>query len=167
MAKGSTRVLGIDPGLRLTGYGVVDLNDGALEPTLVEAGVFRFDGKASIESRLVQLRQDLQELLDETRPDRMAVEKLFAHYNHPRTAILMGHARGVILMCGASAGLDIEHLGATEVKKSLTGHGHATKAQMQLSVQAQCRLAEPPSPPDVADAIAIALCCARRLAGRG
>ncbi len=164
MGEGFTRVLGIDPGLRLTGYGVVDLTAGAIEPTLVEGGIFRLDAKQPMEARLVQLRNDLTELIANVKPDRMAVEQLYAHYAHPRTAILMGHARGVILMCGAAAKLPIEHLAATEIKKSLTGNGHATKQQMQLSIQAQCRLAEPPSPPDVADAIAIALCHARRLA---
>ena len=91
------------------------------------------------------------------------VEKLFAHYRHPTTAIVMGHARGVILLAAAQAGIPVDELAATEIKKSLTGFGHATKRQMQLSVQAQCRLAEPPSPVDVSDAIAIALCASRRL----
>jgi len=172
MAKTFTRVLGIDPGLRLAGYGIVDLAHGQMEPALVEGGVIRLDAKRSMEERLVQLHDDLREIIQEFTPDRMAVEELYAHYAHPRTAILMGHARGVILMCGRSAGMPIEHLAATEIKKSLTGNGHATKGQMQLSVQAQCGLAEVPSPPDVADAIAIALCHGRRLAvdavqGRG
>lgn len=167
MGKGFTRVLGIDPGLRLTGYGVVDLADGAIEPTLVEGGVIRLDAKQPMEDRLVQLRDDLAGLIETLKPDRLAVEQLYAHYAHPRTAILMGHARGVILLCGAAAGLPIEHLAATEIKKSLTGNGHASKRQMQISIQAQCNLAEPPSPPDVADAIAIALCHARRLATDG
>lgn len=160
----NTRVLGIDPGLRLTGYGVVDLAPGAVEPTLVEAGVFKLDGKRSMEQRLVQLRDDLRDLIAEQRPQRVAVEKLYAHYAHPRTAILMGHARGVILLCAAERSLPVEHLPSTEVKKSLTGNGHASKRQMQLAVQSQCGLAEMPEPPDVADAIAIALCHARRLA---
>ncbi|MEM6854078.1 MAG: crossover junction endodeoxyribonuclease RuvC [Planctomycetota bacterium] len=164
MAEGFTRVLGIDPGLRLTGYGVVDLAAGSLEPQLVEGGVIRLDAKQPLEHRLLQLRNELTNLIAGLEPDRLAVEQLYAHYAHPRTAILMGHARGVILLCGTAAGLPVEHLAATEIKKSLTGNGHATKQQMQLSVQAQCQLAEPPSPPDVADAIAIALCHARRIA---
>lgn len=164
MAEGFTRVLGIDPGLRLTGYGAVDLAAGAVEPTLVEGGIVRLGEKRPMEERLLQLSNDLTELIAQLKPDRVAVEQLYAHYAHPRTAILMGHARGVILLCAAAAGLPVEHLAATEIKKSLTGNGHATKNQVQLAVQAQCRLAEPPSPPDVADAIAIALCHARRLA---
>ncbi|MEM1098396.1 MAG: crossover junction endodeoxyribonuclease RuvC [Planctomycetota bacterium] len=159
-----TRVVGIDPGLRLTGYGVVDLYPGRLEPDLVEGGVFRLDAKQPMEQRLVQLRDDLRALLEEHRPQRVAVEKLYAHYAHPRTAILMGHARGVILLCAAEKSLPVEHLPSTEVKKSLTGNGHASKRQMQLAVQSQCGLAEAPEPADVADAIAIALCHARRLA---
>ena len=158
------RVLGIDPGLRLTGYGLVDLAEGELEPTLIEAGVFRLDVSKSLEQRLVQLEADLSGLLDEHRPQRVAVEKLYAHYKHPRTAILMAHARGVILLCAARRQLPTDHLPATEVKKAITGYGHATKQQMQLAIQTQCKLSEPPSPPDVADAIAVAMTCARRAA---
>lgn len=158
------RTLGIDPGLRLTGYGCVDLADGSIEPTLVEGGVLQFSAKDSLEDRLVEMYQSLTELIAELRPQRVAVEKLFAHYKHPNTAILMGHARGVILLAARQAGLDIDHLPSTEVKKSVTGDGHATKEKMQLAVQTQCRLAEPPHPADVADAIAIALTSARRFA---
>ncbi|XAM01099.1 crossover junction endodeoxyribonuclease RuvC [Phycisphaeraceae bacterium D3-23] len=158
------RVLGIDPGLRLTGYGLVVTRPGAIEPTLVEAGVIKLNAKTSVAARLAQLAEDLDGLLETLSPTRVAVEKLFAHYAHPRTAIVMGHARGVILLCAQQHGLGIDELGATEVKKSLTGNGHASKEQMQRAVQAQYRLAQPPSPPDVADAIAIATCAARRAA---
>ena len=158
------RVLGIDPGLRLTGYGLVEVRAGAIEPTLIEGGVIKLDAKTSVAERLVQLAEDLNGLLGSLSPTRVAVEKLFSHYAHPRPAIVMGHARGVILLCAAQHGLAIEELGATEVKKSVTGNGHASKEQMQRAVQAQYRLAQPPSPPDVADAIAIATCAARRAA---
>ena len=159
------RVLGIDPGLRLTGYAVADLRWGQIEPSLCEAGVLRLKAKAPLEVRLAQLHHDLSALFEEHAPQRMAVEQLYAHYAHPRTAILMGHARGVILQVAAAAGVEVQSLAATEVKKSFTGHGHATKRQIQLAVQGQLRLAEPPEPPDVADAIAIAFTHARRLAG--
>ncbi len=158
------RILGIDPGTRITGYGIVDLADGAIEPTLVEAGVLRFAAGDPLSSRLVRMHADVAGLIEEFGPDRLAVEKLYAHYKHPRTAILMGHGRGVILLAAAAKGLPIEDLPATEVKKSLTGNGHASKQQMQQAVAAQLRLPAPPSPADVADAIAIALCHARRLA---
>ncbi|MCC6682710.1 MAG: crossover junction endodeoxyribonuclease RuvC [Phycisphaeraceae bacterium] len=161
------RVLGIDPGLQITGYGIVELRPGQLEPTLIEAGVLRLKPRTSIESRLLQLYADLAALMKEFAPDRVAVEKLYAHYKHPRTAILMGHARGVILLAAQQRDLPIEHLPSTAVKKAVTGYGHASKQQMQLAIQTQCHLNEPPSPPDVADAIAIALTCARRLALQG
>ncbi len=158
------RVLGIDPGLSLTGYGCVELRPNVQEPALVEAGVLRLKAKAPMAFRLGQLYDDLTALLDELRPNIMVVEHLFSHYRHVRTAILMGHARGVVLLAGESRGVTIDELLPTEVKKAIAGNGHATKAQIQQAIMSQCRLAEPPSPPDVADAIAIALCAARRLA---
>jgi crossover junction endodeoxyribonuclease RuvC len=166
------RILGIDPGLKLTGYGCVDVpltSNGSLaaaEPILIEAGVLRFKPTASLSQRLAQLHDDLASLIDELKPQRMVVEKLYSHYKHARTSIIMGHARGVVLLAGQQRGVEIDELAATEVKKAVTGNGHASKRQMQLAVMAQCRLAEPPSPPDVADAIAIALCAARRLTCR-
>ncbi len=160
----TTRVMGIDPGLRITGYGVVDIAEGAIEPTLVEGGIIRIDAKADMAARLGQLHDELTAIVDEHKPDCFAVEKLYAHYKHPRTAILMGHARGVILLCAQKRNLPVQDWPSTEVKKSLTGYGHASKEQVQRAVQSQCGLAEVPSPPDVADAIAIALCHARRLA---
>jgi crossover junction endodeoxyribonuclease RuvC len=124
----------------------------------------RLSTKASLEKRLEQLYRDLDELLVELRPTRLAVEKLYAHYKHPRTAILMAHARGVILLAAQQRGIPLEHLPATEVKKAVTGYGHASKLQVQRAVQSQLNLAALPQPPDVADAIAIALTAARRLA---
>lgn len=157
------RILGIDPGLSLTGYGCVELVPDRQEPRLIEGGVLRLKSKAPMAFRLVQLYTDLTGVIDDLRPDIMVVEQLFSHYRHVRTAILMGHARGVVLLAGQSRGVEIDELLPTEVKKAITGHGHATKVQMQLAIMAQCRLEEAPSPPDVADAIAIALCAARRL----
>ena len=157
------RILGIDPGLSLTGYGCVVLTDGD-EPQVVEAGVLRLKTKAPMPHRLMQLHEDLIAVLDDLKPKLMVVEQLFSHYRHVRTSILMGHARGVVLLAGESRGVAIDELLPTEVKKAITGHGHATKLQMQQAVQWQCGLDELPSPPDVADALAIALCAARRLA---
>ncbi len=158
------RVVGIDPGLRITGFAAVDLPDGSIEPSLAEGGVIRLNGKDSMEDRLEQLHRELAELLDELKPDQLAVEKLYAHYKHPRTAILMSHARGVILLAARQRRIPVEHLPSTEVKRAITGYGHASKQQMQQAVQSQCQLAELPQPPDLADAIGIALTCARRMA---
>lgn len=156
------RVLGIDPGLRLTGYACVV---GDESPEIIEAGVFRLSSKRSVADRLVELSDDFTDVLHRLKPHAVAVEKLYAHYKHPTTAAVMGHARGVVLLHIRQAGLPLVELGATEVKKSLTGNGHASKQQMQAAVQIQLSLSACPDPPDVADAIAIALCCIRR-AGR-
>lgn len=186
------RILGVDPGLRLTGYACVDgLCD---RPSLIEAGVLRLtlrgaaddgaDGDVAnaaatpgrsrsaasartVSDRLAELDADFRELLTRLRPEAVAIESLFAHYKHPATAIVMGHARGVLLLAVRQARLRLIEYKPNEIKKSLTGHGHAAKDQMQRAVQAYFDLPEPPRPPDVADAIAIALCAARRLSTRG
>ena len=155
------RILGVDPGLRLTGYGVIDFDP--FRPRLVDGGVIRLDAKASLADRLVELETELDALLAEHKPQVVAVEQLYSHYNHPRTAILMGHARGVILLAARKRGVPVEQFAANRIKLSLTGHGHASKTQMQRAIQAQWNLSEPPDPPDVADALAIALCCGRQL----
>ena len=151
------RIIGIDPGLQLTGYGVIDWRP--VRPALVDGGVIRLKVKTSIADRLVELEQELDDLFAEHKPDACAVEQLYSNYEHPRTAILMGHARGVILLVARRRGVRIEEFAANRIKQSLTGHGHAGKAQMQRAIQAQWNLAEPPDPPDVADALAVALCC--------
>ena len=153
------RVLGIDPGLHVTGYAAVDFGRG--EPAIVEAGTLRTDAQADMADRVAQIHADVAELLAELKPDLMAVEQLYAHYKHPRTAILMGHARGVVLLAARQEGVAVRNLAATRVKKSLTGNGHASKLQMQRSIQAVCNLSALPEPPDVADALAIALCAGR------
>jgi crossover junction endodeoxyribonuclease RuvC len=155
------RILGVDPGLRLTGYGVVDYHP--FRPKLVDGGVIRLNAKASLADRLVELEAELDGLLAEHKPQAVAVEQLYSHYAHPRTAILMGHARGVILLCARKRGIRTEQFAANRIKQSLTGHGHASKVQMQRAVQSLWNLPEPPEPPDVADALAIALCCGRHL----
>jgi crossover junction endodeoxyribonuclease RuvC len=159
----AVRILGVDPGLRITGYGLVEFRSTAAQ--VVEAGTLRTEAKADMAERIASLYADLSELLRELSPDVVAIEQLYAHYKHPRTAILMGHARGVILLAAQQAGLVVRHLAATHVKKSLTGNGHASKAQVQRTIQAVCNLAAPPEPPDVADALAIALCAGRHTVG--
>jgi crossover junction endodeoxyribonuclease RuvC len=153
------RILGIDPGLQLTGYGVIDY--APARPKLIDAGVIRLRAKTPIADRLVELETELEALIDEHRPDICAVEQLYSHYAHPRTAILMGHARGVILLVAARRGVQVKEYAANRIKQSLTGFGHANKGQMQRTIQSIWNLAKPPEPPDVADALAVALCCGR------
>jgi len=160
------RILGIDPGLKLTGYGVIEWAGTEVPgrpPGLVDAGVIRLDPKASMAERLVELERALVEIFDEHKPEVCAVETLYAHYAHPRTAILMGHARGVILLVAQRNRAVVKQFAANRIKQSVTGHGHADKAQMQRAIQATWNLPAPPEPPDVADALAIALCCGRAL----
>jgi len=147
------RILGIDPGLQITGYGVVDFKS---TPRLIDGGVIRLNTKTPIPDRLVELDAGLVELFEEFKPDICAVEQL---YSHPRTAILMGHARGVILLAARRRSIVVEQFPANRIKQSVVGHGHAGKAQVQRAVQQIFRLKEAPNPPDVADALAVALCC--------
>jgi crossover junction endodeoxyribonuclease RuvC len=156
-------ILGIDPGLQRTGYALLGARR-AREAHLCEAGVVRLDPRRSLPQRLAELERCVAELIATHRPAALACEELYAHYRHPRTAILMGHARGVILALAARAGLDVLNLSATRVKKTLTGSGHASKSQMQRAVAAALGLPRLPGPHDVADAIAIALCGLRALA---
>jgi crossover junction endodeoxyribonuclease RuvC len=160
------RILGIDPGLKLTGYGLIDWAgpDHPLRPpNLIDAGVIRLDAKAQLAPRLHELYRELDQLFEEFKPDVCAVEQLYAHYNHPSTAILMGHARGVILLAAQRHGALIKQFAANRIKQSVTGHGHAGKPQMQRAIQLTWNLPAPPEPPDVADALAIALCCGRAM----
>ncbi|HYO08469.1 MAG TPA: crossover junction endodeoxyribonuclease RuvC [Tepidisphaeraceae bacterium] len=155
------RIIGIDPGLQITGYGVVDYKP--LRPALVDGGVIRLRPKTAIADRLVELEAELDELIAEHAPDACAVEQLYSNYAHPRTAILMGHARGVILLVARRRGVAVHEFAASRIKQSLTGHGHASKGQMQRAIQHVWNLAKPPEPPDVADALAVALCCGQSL----
>jgi crossover junction endodeoxyribonuclease RuvC len=155
------RILGIDPGLQICGYACLDSDVGT--ETLVEAGVLRTSGDSALAGKLNQIAEDIGTLLERFRPDVVAVEELYSHYAHPRTAILMGHARGVILQRSAAAGLEVKSFSATRIKKSLTGNGRASKEQVQKTMQTVLALSELPKPPDVADAMAVALCCANAM----
>src|SRR5687768_12892317 len=126
------RILGIDPGLRITGYGVVDWKP--LRPELDDGGVIRLNEKSSIAERLVELEIELESLIDEHHPDVCAVEQLYSHYNHPRTAISMGHARDVILLVAQRRNVRVEQYAANRIKQSVFEHGHAGKSQMQRAI---------------------------------
>jgi crossover junction endodeoxyribonuclease RuvC len=150
------RILGIDPGLNVTGYGVVEFCQGRLR--LVEAGIVRGRSKGSLSARVAEIYSGVREVIAACQPVSMAIEELYSHYDRPRTAILMGHARGVICLAGAQSGIPVVHYSATQVKRILTGSGRANKAQVQRAIQRELGLPEAPDPPDVADALAIALC---------
>ena len=153
------RVLGLDPGLQTTGYGLLEVTDRG--PRVLEAGVIRSaDGRATADMapRVKALYDGLCEVLDQWTPAAMAVEQLFAHYDHPRTAILMAHARGVFFLAGAQRNIPVFSYAPAKVKKLVTGSGRAGKEQMQHAVARELGLPGPPEPHDVADALGIALC---------
>jgi crossover junction endodeoxyribonuclease RuvC len=156
MTNSSLRILGIDPGLNITGYGVLDVARGGVR--LCEAGVVRGTTKDSLTARLEEIHSGVAEVIVSLKPQAMAIEQLYSHYKHPRTAILMGHARGVVCLAAAQAGIGVVHYSATQIKRILTGDGRAPKTQMQQAIRRELQLAQVPDPPDVADALAVALC---------
>jgi len=151
------RILGIDPGLQVCGYACLEMD--ADNEKLIEAGVIRVEKGPAIEIKLNRIAEDIHSLLENFKPDVVAVEELYSHYAHPKTAILMGHARGVILQKCAQAAIEVRSFSATRIKKSITGNGRASKEQIQRTIQTILSLPQIPEPNDVADAIAAALCC--------
>jgi crossover junction endodeoxyribonuclease RuvC len=150
------RILGLDPGLEITGYAVLDTG-----PKVCEAGVIRTTehrSPADMARRLCSLYNGIVEVIQQFRPEVAALEQLFAHYEHPRTAILMAHARGVLFLAAAQHDVPVVSYNATRIKKTVTGSGRASKEQVQRTVQRELGLATLPEPPDVADALAAALC---------
>ena len=123
----------------------------------MEAGIVRTK-RASLAERVRTIYEGIVDVIESLQPDAIAIEELYSHYAHPKTAILMGHARGVICLAAARAEIAVHHYASTQIKKILTGNGHASKSQMQMAICQEFQLPEPPSPPDVADALAIALC---------
>jgi crossover junction endodeoxyribonuclease RuvC len=153
------RVLGLDPGLQVTGYAVLEGRPRG--PHVLEAGIIRTaEGRATTDmARRVRCLYDgIVEVMEQFRPAAVAVEQLFAHYAHPRTAILMAHARGVLLLAAAQRDLPVVSYAATRIKKTVTGSGRASKEQIQHAIRRELGLAEMPEPADVADALAAALC---------
>ncbi len=149
------RILGIDPGLNTTGYGVIDVV--GREVTLVEAGIVKGGVGKSLAERIHEIHTGVAEVIAATTPEVLAIEELYSHYERPRTAILMGHARGAIILAAMQAGMRVKHFAATQIKKTITGNGRAPKIQMQQAIARELGLAKPPDPPDVADALAVAL----------
>jgi crossover junction endodeoxyribonuclease RuvC len=150
------RILGIDPGLNTTGYGVLEF--ASRQPRLIEAGVVRGKTNAPLAERVKEIHDGVADVIASLKPEVLAIEELYSHYDRPTTAILMGHARGVIMLAAAEAGISVTSYPSTQVKKTITGNGHAAKWQMQEAIRRELNLPALPEPPDVADALAIALC---------
>jgi crossover junction endodeoxyribonuclease RuvC len=153
----SLRILGIDPGLQITGYAVLEPRQG--RPAICEAGIIRTAEKSSaMAPRVLSVYSGILEVVQQFHPGVMVVEQLYAHYKHPRTAILMGHARGVIFLAAAQQDVAVVSYNATRIKKTITGSGRASKDQVQRTIQRELGMMHLPEPPDVADALAAALC---------
>ena len=153
-------VLGIDPGTANTGYGVVK-GDGLGLVSLVECGVIRTRSREPLASRLVEIYDGVAELLASHRPDVLSVEDVF-YAKNVRTTVVLGHARGVVLLAGQQAGVEIVELPPAEIKKAVVGTGSATKEQVQFMLTRLLRLKSVPQPSDAADGIAAALACLMR-----
>ncbi len=148
--------VGVDPGLGITGYGVLEWSDGNVE--VKEAGCIRTKRNLPLEDRLEEIFSGLNDVFKEFKPESVIIEDLYSHYRHPKTAIIMGHARGAIYLSAAFSKIPVKSYGATMVKKSLTGNGRASKHQVQLTIKNRLGLKIIPEPSDVADALAVALC---------
>lgn len=149
------RILGVDPGLRTTGYGMIDCRCG--RTTILEAGVVRSRAN-TLELRVREIYEGIREVISQYHPEVLSLEEIYSFYKRPRTAILMGHVRGAICLAAAQADIPVVPYAATMIKKMLTGNGHATKDQMQRAIRFEFGLDQILDPPDVADALAIALC---------
>ncbi|HXG71678.1 MAG TPA: crossover junction endodeoxyribonuclease RuvC [Gemmatimonadaceae bacterium] len=155
MAPSIVTVLGIDPGTAVTGYGVVRKDDRN-SLTLVECGVIRTKPRDALAQRLVEIHEGIGELIRRHQPTVLSIEDIF-YARNVRTTVVLGHARGVILLAGARAGLEIHEYPPAEIKKAVAGTGAATKVQVQFMVARLLRLKSAPQPSDAADGVAAAL----------
>lgn len=156
------RIIGIDPGTGILGFGVIDVVKGKTK--MVTAGVITTPAHTPLPDRLEEIYNGLTEIISETKPDVMAIELLFFNQN-VTTAMSVSHARGVAMLTGKQANLKIEEYTPLQIKQTMTGYGRANKKQVQEMVRIQLGLTEVPKPDDCADALAAALMCAFTLRG--
>ena len=149
------RILGIDPGLACTGFGIIDVGNSQLK--VIDYGVIKTDQKKQLNIRLNTIFQDLKYIIDKFKPSVMSVEQIFYGKN-VKSALLLGHARGIPLLLSAEFKLTLYEFSARRIKQSLTGNGNASKEQVQFMVQKLLYMEELPSPMDASDALAAAIC---------
>ena len=147
------RILGVDPGLATTGYGIIEENDFKL----VEAGIIRTRANTPIQERIKKIFDEISKIIEDHKPEVLVLEKIYSHYKHPTTAILMGHARAMACLVCGKFNIKLVNYPSTRIKKAVTGNGHASKLQVQRMVQNLLSLREPPEPVDVSDALAMAI----------
>ncbi|MEA3265488.1 MAG: crossover junction endodeoxyribonuclease RuvC, partial [Candidatus Fermentibacteria bacterium] len=148
-------ILGIDPGLNITGFGVISAGSGSIK--LLDAGTIRSKASDPLTPRLTELYRGLAEVIEKYSPDVMGMEKIYSHYRHPATAIIMGHARGVLCLAAGLKGMRVESLPASRVKKAVTGNGRASKQQVNGMVCRIFGIRGELKPLDVSDALAVAI----------
>jgi len=149
------RILGIDPGLATIGYALVDKETNHFD--VLEYGVIKTSPEKDNIERLEIIHKNIQELIEEFEPQQMAVEELFFNKN-AKTAILVGQARGVILLAGSQAGITVAEYTPLQIKQAVVGYGRADKMQVQQMVKSLLNLSELPKPDDAADALAVSIC---------
>ena len=155
--NGDRRILGIDPALTTTGYAVVSA-DARGEVRLIEGGLIRTKSSEALEQRLRVINDTLSEIIEEFEPDEVAIEELHSRYRNLKTAIIMGHARGVAILAAGNADVPVHHYQPTRVKSIVAGSGRADKAEMRRAVSMRLGLANEIEKEDVADAVGIAIC---------
>jgi len=147
------RILGIDPGLGNTGYGIIEDNTFKV----VEAGVIKTRPNTPIQERVKKIFDEISDIIEEHSPEVLVLEKIYSHYKHPATSILMGHARAMACLVCGKFDVKLVNYPSTRIKKAVTGNGHASKYQVQRMVQSLLKLKRPPEPVDVSDALAMAI----------
>ena len=150
------RILGIDPGLIRTGYGLIDA-ENIDNIKFVEAGIIRTSSKDAISERVNEIYKNITDIITEFKPSVLVLEKLYSHCKHPVTSILMGHARGAVCLACGENGLELVNYPSTRVKKALTGNGRAGKHQISDMVKSILRLKTKPKHFDISDALAMAI----------
>ena len=148
-------IVGIDPALAVSGYGVIQANKSTL--TLIEAGIIKTLALEAVPARLDRIYRGVLKLITDTEADCLVLEKIFSHYKHPATACILGQARGVICLAAFTAGVPFFEYSATRVKKAIVGKGLASKAQVQRMVTHVLGLKTSTSYLDVTDALALAI----------
>lgn len=150
------RYLGVDPGLNRTGYALIERT--AKGPLLREGGIVKSSRSDSLAQRVLEIGRGIREMIEEYQPQLMAIEQVFSYGRNPKTALLMAHARGAILLVAAEQEIPVLHYTPTHIKKLLTGNGRASKEQIQHAIRNEFGMENILEPNDVADASAVALC---------
>ncbi|MDO5649281.1 MAG: crossover junction endodeoxyribonuclease RuvC [Gallicola sp.] len=149
------RILGIDPGIAIVGYGIVDIKGNSI--SMVEYGCITTSSKSNLPDRLFFIMNEMTDIINEFKPDEMAIEELFFNKN-TKTAITVAQARGVEILAARQAGLEIYEYTPLQIKQGVVGYGRAEKQQVQEMVKILLNLSERPKPDDAADALAVGIC---------